>query len=52
MQRTQISGTDTEVTDRSVVPRSPEILKRRYFPRFRGRNANTNLVDTVPISVD
>lgn len=32
--------------------RSPEITKRRYFPRFRRRNANTNLVDTVPISVD
>lgn len=41
-----------EVADGPAVPRSPEILKRRYFARFRGRNANTNLVDTVPISVD
>lgn len=32
---------------------SAEITERRYFPsRFRRRNANTNLVDTVPISVD
>lgn len=48
----RFSDVRKDLSHKQRVPRSAEITKRRYSPRFRRRNANTNLVDTIPISVD